>query len=499
MAALGRATPRPTLPADAWPARDVEPLVPLFEATPDRIPFYKIKDGVDPATLSDDERKLVEKARYELEYKGIHGVNLLRLYKRRPPTKSDDFSALLDFGFLFVGFHSNGAIISSRTLEVIEQRRKLDQALAVPVAPDPEKTEKAAEQRIEEVLEAPLYPDSGLPVYIPPAKEGFKPKGLLIHVQSMGANDYEPKVLKEFERRGWAVIDIKPQDYINSPIPESTYEEIRTLDAKLRELRKEIFVRQPPERDKDGTIKVVSMKETVNRWQRHPKYQEYMDTQMRHSKLRQGGFQACSDEDLPRVAAEIAAVIDQGMAGAAYAVETILDYVDTQRPDLQNIPVVLAGFSAGALATPTIAARLEETQPGRIQAVILVGGGCNLFRLAMDSTFSDGGLRVLCGEEPVSKQVIDKLSDLYLAASKLDPYHTSPLISHLPILVLHASRDTWVPAAMGDLLYERLDYPERLVMSGGHEHLFYFLPGRAKWIVDWTERKVQKSSTAGVR
>ena len=27
-------------------------------------------------------------------------------------------------------------------------------------------------------------------------------------------------------------------------------------------------------------------------------------------------------------------------------------------------------------------------------------------------------------------------------------------------------------------------------MSGGHEYLFYFLPNRAKWIADWTDRAI---------
>jgi alpha-beta hydrolase superfamily lysophospholipase len=491
MATLGHASPRPTLPEGVWPARAVEPLTPIHDATPDKVYLFKVKDGVDPATLSDAERTIVEKPHYEVAYKGIHGVNLLRLFKE-DAAKPGDLNAVFDFTHLFVGFKPNGAILSSRTLDSIARRRALEKDLnpVIPVvAPD---AKAVAKVKLEGVDSSHLYLDDGLPVRIPPAKDGFRPKGLVIHLQSLGGNEYEPKVLQEFERRGWAVIDLKGQTSIMSPISQSSHGEIRALGEKARALAKEVFV--IPATDEEFMRETAS--QMTARIQRHPKYKEYMEVQTRLGKLRQGGYQACSDADLPGVAAEIAASIDQGMAGAAYAVETILDYVDTHRPDLQNIPVVLAGFSAGALTTPTIAARLEETQPGRIQAVVLVGGGCNLFRLAMESTFSNGGLRVLCGEKPATKQTINQISDLYLAASKLDPYHTAPLITHLPILVLHASSDTWVPAAMGELLYERLDYPERLVMSGGHEHLFYFLPGRAKWIVDWTEKKVQQPRSA---
>jgi dienelactone hydrolase len=228
-----------------------------------------------------------------------------------------------------------------------------------------------------------------------------------------------------------------------------------------------------------------------------PKFKRWQEIQGRLSKLRQGGFDASREEDLAPLAATIARELDQALAGAAYAVEAVLDYVDKQRPDLQNIPVVMLGFSAGALATPTAAARIDAISPGRISAIVIVGGGCNLFRLSQESSFTDGGLKIRAGQDRAPKATIDKLSDLYLKASKLDPYYTAPLIAHLPILQVHASTDTWVPAACGELLYERLDYPERLVMSGDHDYLFYFLPKRAKWIADWVERAASSSTASG--
>jgi hypothetical protein len=133
---------------------------------------------------------------------------------------------------------------------------------------------------------------------------------------------------------------------------------------------------------------------------------------------------------------------------------------------------------------------MEAVKPGRLSAVVVIAGGCNLLRIARESSFTDGGVRLWCGEEPINKALGAQMSDLYLAASKLDPYHTAPLIAHLPLLQVHAGSDTWVPKATGEQLYERLNNPERLVMSGDHDVLFYLLPGRAKWIADWVERSV---------
>jgi acetyl esterase/lipase len=209
-----------------------------------------------------------------------------------------------------------------------------------------------------------------------------------------------------------------------------------------------------------------------------------IEVQKRLAKLKSGGFQTKNDADLPGVAKAIASEVDEALAGAAYAAQAILEYVNEARPDLQGIPVVVMGFSAGALAAPTVAARIHD----RIDAVVLIGGGCDLFRISQESVFTNGGIVLLSGEEKAPKSTVEKLDKLYLEDSKLDPYYTAPLIADLPVLQLHASSDTWVPCATGEMLYERLNHPELLTIRGGHEYLFYFLPGRKSFIADWVER-----------
>ncbi|HYE61908.1 MAG TPA: hypothetical protein VD997_07915 [Phycisphaerales bacterium] len=463
----------------AWPARDTQQLRTILEQTPDSIHIWRRRDGVEESALNDAERQLIAPTN-TVAYKGIHARNLLRIFKR--PDSAGGLVGWAEWGYLFMGFQPNGFIVSSRTLENAAKSEALRANLAPPLrvklpAPKPE-----ANPRIEPLDLTHLHLDEGLPVYIP--EPSANPvRGVILHLQSLGANEYEPKVLDEFRERGWAVIDLKPQSYIRSPIPEAWHEEIRTLEARHRDLQAEVYALDT----RDNAKMAAASRNAKN----HPKYAEMERVFKRWSKLRKGGYQVCTDADVSKVAKEIAWEVDQGMAGCAYAVESILDYIDTQRPDLQNKPVVLMGFSAGALATPTSAAWIEARHPGRISAVVLIAGGCDLLKITRESSFHDGGVRIICGEEPVDKAVAAQVNDLYLASSRLDPYHTAPMIAHLPILQVHASKDTWVPKATGEMLYERLGGPERLNLSGDHDVLFYLLPGKKEWMADWVERAVQ--------
>lgn len=471
----GAVEPVAPLAAAVWPARDTEQVRVIMEQTPAEFIEVKLRPGVDECSLHEIEKGMLGPT-YLVKYKGVHARNLLRIYEK---PKHESALGTASFSFLFMGFEPNGFLMSSRTLEAGKARRELETKLN-PKSAAPLHFVSTDDEKLTRIDISHLHLEDGLPVFIPPPTAA-PVKGLVIHLQSLGANEYEPKVLEEFRRRGWAVIDIKPQSYIRSPIPEAWHAEIRDLAVEYKQLQDEIYAAG------SGPAKVAA---AIKNRKNHPKFARFDEVEKRQGKLRRGGFQVCNDADLSKVAGEIAWEIDQGMAGAAYGVESVLDYVDTQRPDLQNVPTVIMGFSAGALATPTATARMEAVKPGRISAVVVIAGGCNLLKIARESSFSDGGLRVLCGEQPVDKPTGSQLDDLYLAASKLDPYHTAPLIAHLPVLQVHAGKDTWVPKATGELLYERLNCPERLVLSGDHDILFYLLPQKSKWIADWVEREV---------
>lgn len=494
------ATPPAALPPGAWPRRDVEVVRPLLERTPREVFGYGVRDGVDPATLTQEETNLVRRPEYVVHYQGLHADCLLRIYEDPPPTETPGLSAFING--LMNGFTPNTRIVSSRTLESRTRRADLEERLSPPPPTESVPRNSAAGTtslsmvapaapmpRIQALdLDDRLYLESGLPIRIPAAGEGGsvgkKPRGVIIHLHALAGNEFEPKVMEAFKKRGWVEISIKTQTEIECPIPEGWHAEIVRLTAESRELSRQISGESA-----GVPLEVSDWKKEQRRIGGHPLYPRYQEVSTRLRTLRAGGFQACVPADLPAVAATIADQIDQGLAGASYAVEAVLEYIKQQRPDLQGVPVALIGFSAGALATPTAAARVHD----QIDAVVIIGGGCNLLRISQESTFADGGLKVRCGEEKVPRATVERLSELYLEASVLDPYHTALLIQDLPILQVHASTDTWVSAACGELLYERLNRPERLTMHGGHEFLFYFLPNRATWIANWVDRAVEKA------
>jgi hypothetical protein len=104
------------------------------------------------------------------------------------------------------------------------------------------------------------------------------------------------------------------------------------------------------------------------------------------------------------------------------------------------------GFSAGALAAPTAAARIHD----QLSAVVLIGGGCDIFRISQESSFTNGGLIIFGTRTPESLDLTKPLGSKGLAitspcnvakAAALDPAPaTSPMsLSALILLVLLAA------------------------------------------------------------
>src|SRR5262249_41899458 len=127
-----RATPAP-LPKDAWPTRDREAVLPILEATPNEVFTYRIVDGVDPTTLSDEDRRRVEDPQYTITYKRIHADGLLRIFEEatdpalaitvtvgKDRKEKTSFSDMLNG--LILGFTPNAHLMSSRTLDAASRR-----------------------------------------------------------------------------------------------------------------------------------------------------------------------------------------------------------------------------------------------------------------------------------------------------------------------------------------------------------------------------------------
>jgi fermentation-respiration switch protein FrsA (DUF1100 family) len=200
---------------------------------------------------------------------------------------------------------------------------------------------------------------------------------------------------------------------------------------------------------------------------------------------------ARNDADLDRFGAGIGELLNERLSEWAYGCEAMVQLVRQERPNLENKPIVVLGFSAGAIGAPTVAARLGE----QVKGVVLVGGGVDVARIAQTSTLSDFGLGVTFNGERVSGEKLDRLSDAYLKAATLDSFHTASSLRHTPALMLQAVADDIVPVQTGQELYERMGKPERWLFGGGHELLFLQLGWFDTKIADWVDGHVQATAT----
>lgn len=191
--------------------------------------------------------------------------------------------------------------------------------------------------------------------------------------------------------------------------------------------------------------------------------------------------------------AALAATLDEYAGSSALAVESLVGYLDHRAG--RRRPVVVAGFSLGALAAPTVAARLGS----RVEAAMLVGGGANVAQILMGGALTGDVTRFvrrIVG--PEAAPGLAALPAAYLEASRLDPYHAAPALAGTPVLMLHGAFDAIVPAANGDLLYERLGRPDRWIYPLGHLGLFWVLPTQADAIASWVRDVVERPELAAL-
>lgn len=199
-------------------------------------------------------------------------------------------------------------------------------------------------------------------------------------------------------------------------------------------------------------------------------------------------------ESLAKNAAHIA---DQRIAECAYATDAALDHVFEAREDLRDKPVVLIGMSGGAMALPSVYAY----SPDRYDAAVLIAGGANFLRIMIESNYRDWIDAILVDFDPLTDglgkpdpAVVETLCERYLESSRLDAYHTAPLMRDLPVLMLHATSDKAVPSGTGDLLYRQLGQPERWAYPFGHELIFAGLPTQIPRIEKWVTEQLREAS-----
>jgi fermentation-respiration switch protein FrsA (DUF1100 family) len=211
------------------------------------------------------------------------------------------------------------------------------------------------------------------------------------------------------------------------------------------------------------------------------------------ARQREEPLEIDANSDMKDEAEELAELVDNRVAEIAYAVEAGILFLRQTYPEAATCPVAILGYSAGALAAPAVATRLSE----RVDAVVLVGGGANLLDISQRSTFTNGGIELRWRNDRKPPEAVERLNKQYLETARLDPYALAPGLEGTPVLMLHAIFDDIVPAASGELLYERLGRPERVSYLLGHKGLFWWLPSQAGWVADWVDRTATTGGAEG--
>jgi hypothetical protein len=185
---------------------------------------------------------------------------------------------------------------------------------------------------------------------------------------------------------------------------------------------------------------------------------------------------------LPGLAA-LAVELDERAAESAYAVQAGLRWVRGQHEGLAGAPVVAVAMSGSGIVLPTVAAYL----PGELDAAVIIAGGANAAAISRESSYRSlvDAVRFSFTPPAPGPEQLAEMDRLYLELSELDAAHTARALHGSPVLMVHANNDTAVPAALGELLWQRLGEPERWSMTATHELVFLRMALRLAELTQW--------------
>lgn len=472
------------IPQGAWPQPDTGTLLELAQ-TPPVIPRY----AVDPEEFSnqfpdlDAETmdELVQRASgvhaIEIRQSRITGGGLLRVWNDlRQPEGSTEVPRFFNFGGRLENFIRRGAFLTPDQL-AWEQASDASRERHGLVQTDRYRgTDTRGVSRTDDAERWRLWDGYSLGYSIPDAE----PVGLVVHLTSLYENKYEHDTLRRLKRWGWAVGHIETRLGVRGPLAE------RAMDR--RHEREALLESRLPQNPAEFTERVYrddtpSFEEIVGYSQRRRALREELKAELPDLGT---GFELGPDADTVAIADSIAGAVDLRLAEHAAAAVALVETIDGLRPDLSQRPLLITGFSAGALTAPTVAAKLRDRFPGRPVLVLLVGGGGSLLDIATGSTLTNGGIRLNEPDAPEpSPEAMAELKGRYERSAGLDPLKAAVALRDIPVLHIYADKDTVVPTAAAERFNAAHGSVDRLVHRGNHDTLFYFLNAHASRIRSW--------------
>ncbi len=462
------------LPDGVWNLPVTDQLRELESMTPELVFRYAIDEAIPVSKRSPEAVDLTKRVEKRLTHSEIRNGGLLRLYEEQ---RSADDDSLAD---LIYGFHPNGSFVTSGRLEREQKEAQLIQPTHQDLEMKMVQVSHPEIRRAHPTSDELLLNKDGLLIRIPPALQHAR--GIILHLNSLFGNDYETSVLEYLQDRGWALVHLDVEGRIPGPHYLERKQALAARSRRSFELTKKMVGDHSfTQRDWKQQLDLMQRPAQNALWQAESEF-PMPDT----------GFEVRDGVNQSTIAGVIADAVDQHMLEHASAAAAIIGYLDDHRPDLSGKPLVIIGFSAGALATPTVAARLGN----RVSAVVLIGGGATIYDIARTSTLTDGGITLVpeSGPEP-SQQLLDTIGERYRHLSQFDPYRTAKALRETPVLQIYGNNDAMVPTFTAETLWEQLGNPERLIYGGGHQGMFYFLPKQREFIAKWIESVTRSSIT----
>ncbi len=443
-----------------------ESLDELHKRTPKHLQTFLPAPGINPETLDPNARKAIEPS-YRINHNDRTPTGLLRVYERLQEPDAE-------WTMFMSGFEPNGAFIPNSWWETFGWQNSRQ------AASNRETRETWVTDREDVILgidSRDISLDAGILLRMPaPRSENDpEPVGIIVHFNAMTPNEYEFKSLARLVERGWVIASIDTRITADPP----NKREIEQAYAQLNDLRRDLYFQA------EAGLLAQSDATELDEQTRRAIYEKADRDATAQVSIPESAFLLSEQSELEDHAVLIAQAVDRTIAQNVDAASAAVAHLDAHRPDLAGKPIIVAGFSAGSLTAPAVAARLSP----RVRALLLVGAGADLFTIARTSNLTSAGLELSLPNIPgPDKQTESELARMYREHTNLDPHTLAPELEGLPTLVILASFDKVIPASQGQLLLDRLVGEEVIKLPLTHNGIFGVLPGLADKIGDWVDK-----------
>lgn len=471
--AQGEPLPAEATAPDAWPVFETSPELRELMDTPEVIERYVFDVERLPSIWQENESDLEVMRRFhtqELVLSNLDDHGLLRVWRDQRQHTNNALPGPSDQKPR--SFDRNGRYLTTPILEWKQREREIEtmygggRGMSLPSRSiyGLPKSDFDAVWKLHEGLEVAV-----------PESVGDDPKGLVIHITGMFETKYEQSLTNRLRSYGFVAAYIQSDPFLRSP-----REEERAIQSAQNE--KHFYELMDESLGEAG--------ESLTDFEKHIQLSAdeviALSEKAREAYPPVRGFAIYPDTDLVEYGRVIAELSDELLATHAYAAEALVRASEQQHPSLKGKPIIVIGYSAGALSAPATTARLVNAYPERPIRLILVGGGGDLITLASQSTLGDMVMNFTPydGPEPSEAQ-LSELSSAYLTHSRLDPLVLAPALRSVPTLHIYAKKDNAVPTAAAERFNEAHGHVDRLVHRWNHGTLFYFMSGQAGKIRSW--------------